>query len=649
MSSFDFGTCDSRADVMNLASMKAMEITQQIRQSIGALKTLEAMIQFEPGFVEGNFHQIAPALRRTYKGIACLALAKYGVISTVDPPDPNSALVGFPLLHLLQQEARDSILSGEAKASTAWDADASTLVVLHPIFAPSAARVLPSDEWTYNGRNYSRDCSLAAPMDELHPCAFPGVVHPSGNLAHFWGFAMLLANFEDVADLEGLKELEHRAGGWVAAGFTHFAWRLSDAENPARMLECTLMTQISMGSAAAYALVGVDAAVPEIGLRWRFDLVPAVGWQASSDWWVTALVAIPVTLIFGVGMGISVIASLRKRTLDKLNVQNFRFDVLSKAVSASVEALEKFQFPLCLVSVDDFLKCGAYPSYEELRNLGKHVWLDSCWDAMGGDYEDSGILLLSYEGMSEGTDHQDSESAFDKDGDVYKAMVTSIRGLKKYGLKFNWVWSQYSCMPQQNSIQHQCATNSIAGYCSCFTAMLVVESRKGAEQHTFSSSFASWSRLERLCFVTCQCLGTDSMKVFRYTEQGVLKKERVDRSAVEFAWDILRGSFQCCTTYHADGRPCDKQRFVGAILSTYWRLLAVERAGGGDMASQLVKVLRDSNERYFPPTFTYWSETHPLQLELFAGLLHVAHQMFAEDSAKVDAERMIAPGTGLRP
>ena len=27
----------------------------------------------------------------------------------------------------------------------------------------------------------------------------------------------------------------------------------------------------------------------------------------------------------------------------------------------------------------------------------------------------------------------------------------------------------------------------------------------------------------------------------------------------------------------------------------------------------------------------------------------VAHQMFAEDSAKVDAERMIAPGTGLRP
>ena len=33
-----------------------------------------------------------------------------------------------------------------------------------------------------------------------------------------------------------------------------------------------------------------------------------------------------------------VIASLRKRTLDKLNVQNFRFDVLSKAVSASVAA-----------------------------------------------------------------------------------------------------------------------------------------------------------------------------------------------------------------------------------------------------------------------------------------------------------------------
>ncbi|CAE7611174.1 unnamed protein product, partial [Symbiodinium sp. CCMP2456] len=81
----------------------------------------------------------------------------------------------------------------------------------------------------------------------------------------------------------------------------------------------------------------------------------------------------------------------------------------------------------------------------------------------------------------------------------------------------------------QNSIQHQCAINSIVGYCSCFKAMLVVESRKGAEQHSFSRSFASWSLLERLCFVTCQCLEGEDTKVFRYTATGVLKKERIDR------------------------------------------------------------------------------------------------------------------------
>eukprot|EP00439_Symbiodinium_sp_Y106_P056305 s56_g7.t2 len=637
-----------RNSVLELASLQAMVITNRIRTSIGALKTLEAMIQLqEIGVAESNFHQIAPALRRTYKGITTVALAKHGVISVVDPPHQEVSLLGFPLLQLLREDAEACILSGSAKASAAWDTNSSALVVLHPIFAPHAARILPNAEWIFNGQNYSRDCSsaYAAPestvseaeaqssslMDEAQLCSFPGVSHTSGSLAYFWGFAMLFADFEDAVDMDRLHDLY--SGGWAAAGFRNFSWRATDMDKPSRTIESEHMPDLSHES---IDMVGVDAEVPEIGLRWRFELSPIAGWQDRNGWWVNTLVAFPVTLVLSVGMGIFVIASLRRRTLDKLKLQRYRSDVLSKAVSASIEVLEKFQFPLCLVSVEDFLECGKYPSYEQLRDLGKHIWLDDCWDAEG-TYEDAGILLVSYDGTDRHTD------GFHEDADIYKAMVTSIRGLQRYGLKFKWVWSEYSCMPQQNSIQHQCAINSIVGYCSCFSAMLVVESRKGAEQHSFSSSFASWSLLERLCFVTCQCLEGEDTKVFRYAATGVLKKERIDRSAAEYAWDILRGSFHCCTKYHADGRPCDKQRFVGAILSAYWRLLALERAGGSEMASQLVQVLQESTGRYFPPTFTYWSEQQPVQLELFAGLIAVVHDMFEEDSAKPDADRAIVP------
>ncbi|CAE7698275.1 unnamed protein product, partial [Symbiodinium microadriaticum] len=200
------------------------------------------------------------------------------------------------------------------------------------------------------------------------------------------------------------------SGGWAAAGFTNFAWRVTDMDKPSRTIESEQMPHLTHESVD---FVGVNAEVPEIGLRWRFELSPITGWQDRNGWWVNTLVAFPVTLVLSVGMGIFVIASLRRRTLDKLKLQRYRSDVLSKAVSASIEVLEKFQFPLCLVSVEDFLECGEYRSYEQLRDLGKHIWLDGCWDAEG-TYEDAGILLISYDGTDR---HHDG---FHEDTDVYK-------------------------------------------------------------------------------------------------------------------------------------------------------------------------------------------------------------------------------------
>ena len=72
-------------EVMNLASMKAMEITQQIRQSIGALKTLEAW------FVIGK---MAVVLKSLGFRVRVLGFPYYPL--EVPPPQIAFMIVNYP-------------------------------------------------------------------------------------------------------------------------------------------------------------------------------------------------------------------------------------------------------------------------------------------------------------------------------------------------------------------------------------------------------------------------------------------------------------------------------------------------------------------------------------------------------------------------
>jgi len=617
-----------KLSVGELAALKSWKIANKIQTSIGALRTLEAMLRVdEPGLL-ANFRQLALTLRRTYKGITGLALAEHGVISQVDSPN-FTGLIGYPLmLPPLQEEALAVIHSREMKVSVAWDASESVLVVLHPIFTHHAPTYFPSAQWTFDGRNLSRDCSGA---ETSSSCYFPGGVDSDGRETHLWGFALLLSNWEDILSDIGLEELD--SGGFSAGGLTLFRWRLFDTRDPSR----AFTSQKSESSELFEDRVASDLVVPGLDLRWQIELAPIQGWLATSRWWVNALAAFPVTVVLGVGMGLKVIASLRKRTLDKLAFAAYKKDVMAKAITASIETLENYQFPLCLISAEEFMEFGELLPYEALRDEGRHVWVEDCWEALEF-YQASGILLLSYEG-------EDVEGQLrDEDGSIYKAMVQGIVRLRNYGLKISWVWLEHCSMPQQNRIQHQCALNSLPGYLSCFTAMLAVEGRQsGMEQEAFQTSLGSLGRLERQCFLTCHCLENSTDKVFKYSQKGVLRKDRIDSGALELSWDIMRGSFSCCRKQHPGGKPCDKQRFVGAILGTYWRLLAANRAAPTAVSRELVKLLQDNPSRYLPSTTTYWSAGGPCQVELFKGMEEVLQEMFQEDTAKSDDARAIVP------
>ncbi|OLP96584.1 hypothetical protein AK812_SmicGene21167 [Symbiodinium microadriaticum] len=557
----------TRESLLDLTKTYAGEMTRQVRTSASSVQALEAIIRIdEMGNSAQNFDNLADTFIKTYQGISNLQLAPAGQIERIyplqDEKQDNTPALGLNLLLHPDHEV-EALASVLERRTTVIGPlrllqGGVALIVRHPIFSPYAPQYLP-DAWAVaDGINYTRVCSI--PDLRSESCSYAGPHDEAGRQTYFWGFATMLAKVEDLTapvQLERLQLGKHRVAGMEDFSF---AYRIFD-NDPHPSLDRPIYAE-SSEKQSWMDYVQVQILAEELRVDWTLQVMPQNGWPlVSADFWRQLLVVLPMTGLLGVGLGISILITMRKRAQQLLRLEEYRREVISRTILASISNLDLLQFPMCVLKVDDFLRLGELICHEDAREARRLRCIDIAEEAARLCQEE-GVAFLSHQWAS--FEHPDP------DGVQYRAMVKAVEEVLTRGIKCSWVWVDYCSIPQRNTFQQQTAINSLsvyASYCSVFLSVVPPCIHADTGHNIDINSYASraWCRLEKLSFGTAGW-NSDGRLAFMCTQDGISN----DWAAIfddDAVLDVAGGAFSCCTRNHPDGKPCDKQKIVGILAA----------------------------------------------------------------------------------
>eukprot|EP00439_Symbiodinium_sp_Y106_P028352 s2584_g3.t1 len=344
----------TRESLLDLTKTYAGEMTRQVRTSASSVQALEAIIR-----IDESPHDNTPAL-----GLNLLLHPSHKVEALASVLERRTSVIGP--LRLLQ--------GGVA------------LIVRHPIFSHYAPQYLP-DAWAVaDGVNYTRICSI--PDFRSEGCSYPGPHDEAGRQTYFWGFATMLAKVEDLTapvQLERLQLGKHRVAGMEDFSFAYRIFDNLDGAVYAQSSEEQSWTDF----------VQVQIIAEELGVDWTLQVMPQNGWPlVSADFWRQLLVVLPMTGLLGVGLGISILVTMRKRAQQLLRLEEYRREVqLGSQQILSISNLDLLQFPMCVLKVDDFLRLGELICHEDAREARRLRCIDIAEEAARLCQEDCLAML----------------------------------------------------------------------------------------------------------------------------------------------------------------------------------------------------------------------------------------------------------------
>lgn len=634
-----------RASVRSLAERYAEEISRQIRMSTRSLEALEAAIKIDDaGMTDKHFDELAQSLIGSIMGISALGLAPGARLTKTYPPDKFAAVEGGDLLLHPQRGPRavESILA----RATYIDEDVDTtgspgpgpppgsrpaegpdfsegrpdFVARRPIFTSYAPVYMPDSWIMIFGQNYSRQCSGTDYPSEVPNCYFPGPPDVHGKATHFWGFAVMSVSFEDLLrtiDLESLETGLHRVGG-----FTKFSYQLSGATMTveSEALERWPHSNSSLDSEPESSFIEV----PELSLHWKLCLAPVDGWEEVDPNITYVLLLLPLSALIGVCLGMDVILALRKHSQQEV-WKMYISEVRARTIQSAISNLNVVQFPFCVVCIEDFEKFGMILRHETVRDRGLLHSIDTAQAAMDFCRLD-GVVFISHQWA--GYSHPDPH------GTKYEAIGKAVHELQRRGVRANWIWLDYCCIPQENNVQQQSAINSMFAYTSFCTTFLSLAPTcthvdSGEELTPETRHQRLWCLLELLCFTVSRAGRHD--ETYLYTDDGLEE----DEPPSEQALGVMNGTSTCCQLCHASSNPCDKQRVVSVMLGIYWRLLVLKQKDGGTSAwaMGMLEQVDANEESFFPGRVSLLDEGgNSYEVDLFEGYLPALREMFEEDA-----------------
>jgi hypothetical protein len=309
----------------------------------------------------------------------------------------------------------------------------------------------------------------------------------------------------------------------------------------------------------------------------------------------------------------------RSTLLEEERSQNIRLTVEKAMLGAG-----RLMHPMVVVSAGAFVLLDKLASYEELRDSGQLVFLDT-EDDLANFKMDRSIIFLSHQWLAWGFPDDECRTHLNAMKSAVKTVSqqTCSRGGRCAWQNF-YVWVDYCSISQDNRCMQALAVSSLPVYAASADVFVIVAPPARHVQSQVSTDLESynargWCRAEMLAKICSTglenfyVLSTEGGDLQRVTEEGMSS----------LSMYVFEGEFSCCQRGH-HGCACDKEALVEPVLGLYSLMLrhASGRRGQRRHMDTVSRHIRQSKMRFFPTRYAHTLQNGQTEeRELFGPLV----------------------------
>merc|ERR1712195_207124 len=235
-------------------------------------------------------------------------------------------------------------------------------------------------------------------------------------------------------------------------------------------------------------------------------------------------------------------------------------------------------YPVTLVSANDFMAHGRLKQHEDVRDENQLVFKDSLAKVavFKKTYK---IVFFSHQWTAwTEPDHTSKQ---------YKAMVEALQTVvTDFGWDLNkvYVWVDYISIPQCVGSVQLLAIHTLTAYSSVADAFIAVcpdleHKETSASVGMDSYKHRMWCRAEQACFALkngCDNMWMCTEKHDAGDNKLSLNVERMGQEWLKIVLKVFDGNATCCERKHVGMEQCDRQALVVPLLSLYSEWFAAQ-------------------------------------------------------------------------
>jgi len=300
---------------------------------------------------------------------------------------------------------------------------------------------------------------------------------------------------------------------------------------------------------------------------------------------------------------------------------------IQKTVEKAVRGAGKLVHPMVLISAENFSNLEQLTSYEELRNTGKLVYLDT-EEALASFKSEHSIVFLSHQWLAWGFPDNATKTHLNAMKSAVKSAsqrVSETSSRERCAWKNTYIWVDYCSIAQDHRGMQMLAVSSLPVYASSADIFVIIAppAEHQSTRHCDLESYNArgWCRAEVLAKICSS--GLDNFFIF--ASEGELEAV-TEKRLPSLSMYVFEGEFSCCQQKHIKST-CDKEALVEPVLGLYSLVLRQVRAGINlQRMDPVLQHIRENKERFFPTTYRFHTEGSVEDRELFGPLVEASER-----------------------
>eukprot|EP00929_Paragymnodinium_shiwhaense_P096386 TRINITY_DN57961_c0_g1_i1.p1 TRINITY_DN57961_c0_g1~~TRINITY_DN57961_c0_g1_i1.p1 ORF type:complete len:819 (-),score=66.94 TRINITY_DN57961_c0_g1_i1:72-2528(-) len=312
-----------------------------------------------------------------------------------------------------------------------------------------------------------------------------------------------------------------------------------------------------------------------------------------------------------------------------------KYERMQGLLKQGAEAVSTIQFPMCLISLTEFLALTLtelQECHEGARDSGQLLFLDSAQNISRFQRSGRRILFFSYHWMSWEVPGPDA-AQFSCMKHAASRLCTEIG----HDPELFYLWLDVLGIPQSSLRCKELGVESLYVYASRSDYLVIIcppslHQQTGEVGGPESYRARTWCRMEQMAHFSTR--GCESI----YMCSDPLELAPVSAEWMLNAVYVFEGETTCCRLRHPDGRVCDKQLLVPVVLAMYADLLwkTENHAGPSGTAETVWQWIQEDLDRFVPRTFNYrTSDDRTIERELFGAMIKWLREDVSRSSCSV--------------